>query len=611
MEERRLKMSRLVSKQNKHSDKPETINISSHSIKLTMKYKSVHKHSPALWKNFIIMLTTLLSPVLGYSQGTSTQSKHNEQVVIIGSVDPSINQSYKINISPETPSMPAVNKSFDFKPINKYFYTPVTFKPIKPASIRAGKPGDMYNNIVKVGFGSRITPYVEFFHTQSHKGKFRFDAHLRHISTFGKIKEYSDAPSSSSLAEMAFSKFFRYHTLTIDGGYRYNTNRYYYPINEYPDDADTNILKQAYNIATFNILFASHYKNNEKLHHTIGLNTYYYFNKFKTSEMSANLTFDLHKSFHVTDLLEYQNLGIEGGAAYYGNNDSLTDRTDIYINATPYYKASYGIFRFKAGVNLAYLKADSVSKFRIYPDLKIDINLLPEYLQLYVGVDGGLKKNSFRSLSEENPFISSVLPDSWTNEKIGVYGGLKGNISKQVGFNVKVRWSAFEDDYFYNNNFYSLTVPIIKSFELNEFNVVLDSGRRFTADAQISYEVSDKLNLFASYQYNSYALRTYQQPIGKLLSQFKVGGSYIINKKFKPWLEVDYIGKRWTNIAKESTAPVELPGFADINIGMEYYYDKHFSGFIKATNLLNNHYQYYYLHPNYGLEVMIGISYKF
>jgi len=606
-------MNRLISKQSRSTNKTEPIKFINHSNSFNMTKSCIHQNYPTLWKSFVVMILSIFSTITGYSQGTGTQSQHNEQVVIIGSVDPSINQSYKINMSPETPAMPAVNKTFDFKPINKYFYTPVTFKPIKPASIRAGKPGDLYNNLVKVGFGSRLSPYVEFFHSQSHKGKFRFDAHLKHISTFGKIKEYTDAPSSSSLAEMGFSKFFRYHTLTIDGGYRYNTNRYYYPLNEYPNYADTNILKQAYNLAAFNILFASHYKNNEKLHHKIGLNSYYYFNKFNTSEMSADLTFDLHKSFHVTDLLEYQNLGIEGGAAYYGNKDSLTDRKDIYINATPYYKASYGMFRFKAGVNLAFLKTDSVSKFKIYPDVKIDVNLFPEYLQLYVGVDGGLKKNSFRELSEENPFISSIIPNSWTNEKIGVYGGLKGNISKQVGFNVKVRWSAFEDDYFYHNTFYLLTLPPIPPsyFRLNEFDVVCDSGSRFTFDAQISYELSNKLNLFASYQYNSYTLRTYQQPMGKLLSQLKVGGSYIIKSRFKPWLEVDYIGKRWANIAKESMEPLELSGFADINIGLEYYYDKHFSGFIKATNLLNNHYQYYYLHPNYGLEIMIGISYKF
>ena len=582
-----------------------------HSNFSNMTKSCFHQNYPTLCMGFVIVILSIFLTKTGYSQGTTTQSQHNEQVVIIGSVDPSINQSYKINLSPEKPAMPEANKTFDFKPINKYFYTPVTFKPIKPASIRAGKPGDIYNNFVKVGFGSRLSPYVEFFHSQSHKGKFRFDAHLKHISTFGKVKGYSDAPSSSSLAELGFSKFSRYHTFTIDGGYRYNTNRYYLPDESNNSIPDADLLKQAYNLANLNILFVSHYKNNEKLHHTIGLNSYYYFNKYKTSEMSTDLTFDLHKSFHVTDMLEYQNLGIEGGVSYYGNSDSLTDRTDLYINATPYYKASYGIFRFKAGVNLAYLKADSVSKFKIYPDVKVDVNLLPEYLQLYVGIDGGLKKNSFRSLSEENPFISSIIPDRWTNDKIGVYGGLKGNISKQVGFNVNVRWSAFEDDYFYHNTYPSLTLPIVPSNELNEFNVVCDSGSRFTFDAQISYDLSSQLNLFASYQYNSYTLRTYQQPMGKLLSQFKVGGSYIIKGRFKPWLEVDYIGKRWANIAKESMAPLELSGFTDINIGMEYYYDKHFSGFIKATNLLNNSYQYYHLHPNYGLEVMIGISYKF
>lgn len=558
----------------------------------------------------LLFLLFVTLPTASRAQN-KTADKHNEQVVIVGSVNPSINQSYKINLTPETPELPTINTEFDFKPINKYFYTPATFKPIKAASIRADKPGDIYNNLVKVGFGSRITPYAEFFHTQTHRGKFRFDAHLKHISTFGKIKGYSPAPSSSSLAEASFDKFFRYQTFTLGGGYRYNTNRYYFATDDFVTVPNTIPgIKQAYNLAFFDASLSSHYKNNEKPHHKIGLRGYYYFNKYQTSELSTRLNFDFHKSYRVTDILQYQNLGIEGKVQYFNNHDSITQSTDIYANATPYYKAGYGIFRFKAGIALAFLKSDSVSKFKIYPDVEINVNLFPGYLELYTGINGGLQKISYRMLSEENPFISGIVKDRWLNNKIAVYGGLKGNVAKQVGFNLEVRWRKFENEFFYRNNFPTITMPaFIRPF--SDFTVIYDAGSVFTAKAGLSYTLSQKIDLYASYQYNNYLLQTLQQPFGKLISQLKAGGSYLIKKQFKPWIEVVYVGKRWGNQAREFLAPIEIHAFTDINLGMEYYYDNHFSGFIKVTNLLNSQYKYFYDHPNYGLEIMLGISYKF
>ncbi len=557
----------------------------------------------------LLFVTTLTSNSVAQN---NPSGKHNEQVVIVGSVDPSINQSYKINLMPEVPEMPVVNKDFDFKPINKYFYTPVTFKPIKAASLRAGKAGDLYNNMVKAGFGSRLTPYAEFFHTQTHKGKFRFDAHLKHLSTYGKIKGYSPAPSSTSLAEVDFDKFFRYQTLTLGGGYRYNTNRYYYATDDFPNiDDSTRSFKQAYNLAFFDASFASHYKNNDKLHHKIGLHSYYYFNKYQTTELSTAVDFNFHKSYAVTEILEYQYLGFEGGASYFNNRDTIIHTSDIYVNTTPYYKASYGIFRFKAGVNLAFLKADSVSKFKVYPDVEINVNLFPGYLQLYTGINGGLQKNSYRKLSEENPFVSMIVPDRWLNNKIGVYGGLKGNISKQVGFNLKTSWRKFENEYFFTN----IPAPIVTTAPTmpNELYAVCDTGSVFTVEAQISYQYADKLNLYASYINNTYSLQTMDHAYGKLLSEMKVGGSYLVAQKFKPWVELVYMGKRWyySGVGTSGFTPGELPEFFDLNLGLEYQYDDHFSGFIKATNLLNNRYDYFYGHPNYGLEIMLGISYKF
>jgi outer membrane cobalamin receptor len=98
-----------------------------------------------------------------------------------------------------------------------------------------------------------------------------------------------------------------------------------------------------------------------------------------------------------------------------------------------------------------------------------------------------------------------------------------------------------------------------------------------------------------------------------LRSQLKAGGSYLVKNRYKPWLEVIYTGKRDALIYQTGSPYLvqTLKSYVDINLGMEYLYNENLSGFLRITNLLNKRYELFYQHPNYGIELMIGIGYKF
>jgi hypothetical protein len=591
------------------------------TMKTERRVKMNRSKHPAI-RLFALFMTLFIT---GQSIAQNQQG-HHEEVVIIGSTDPVVNQSKKINLMPEQPVQPEVNTDYKFVPINKYFYTPAVFSPIKPASFRSYIANDIYNNVIRLGFGTRISPYGEIFHSQAHKGKYKFDFHALHHSTFGKIDGYTDAPSSRSLAEAGFTRYLKTHTLEFNAGYEYKTNRNYYDSND-ADTINTDSLKIAYNLFFFDGVLSSNYKNNKSLHHQIKLGGYYFFNKRQqdyynqSDELNIFTDLDVHKSFRVTDVLDYQRLGVAGRIEFYQNN-GIIDYTNgidsssvinVLASATPYFKARYGIMGFKAGVNLSYLYNDSDSHFRVFPDIYINVNLMPEYLELYAGADGKYEKNSYKKMAYENPFISPLITDRWTAEKIRVFGGFKGNIAKQVSFNVEISWSTFSDDYFFIS-LYQDNTPVQKYG--NTFMIANDDGNRLTFKTQVSYNLLRKANVYFSYQYHSYNLDSLPEPSGKLLSELRVGGSYLIRNKFKPWAEILYTGKRQAlnannNFTTDPYNIIELTGFADINIGMEYYHNEHLSGFLRITNLFNNKYQYFYKHPNYGIEVMFGVGYKF
>jgi outer membrane receptor protein involved in Fe transport len=56
--------------------------------------------------------------------------------------------------------------------------------------------------------------------------------------------------------------------------------------------------------------------------------------------------------------------------------------------------------------------------------------------------------------------------------------------------------------------------------------------------------------------------------------------------------------------------PIELQGIADINLGLEYRYNKILSGFLRLNNIGNTRYYKWNNYPVQGFSVMAGFTYS-
>ncbi len=186
-----------------------------------------------------------------------------------------------------------------------------------------------------------------------------------------------------------------------------------------------------FNLIQANIGLKSNYKKESRLHHTFNVSAYYYFDKYKSSETNAKFDFDLHKSFSVTKHLNFQHLGLDGVVEYFGNKDSIQSNTDIFFEGTPYFKAKYGIVNFIIGLKFGYVLNDN-SIFAFNPVIKVDLNVVPEALSIYAGIDGGLEKNSFLALSSVNPWMAIDTSLKWQNNRFDIFGGIRGNIGRNL-----------------------------------------------------------------------------------------------------------------------------------------------------------------------------------
>lgn len=558
----------------------------------------------------LFIQTTAINLALG-QQGEAAGKNHNEQVTIIGSFDPSINEAYKINQKPVAHAFSFTNPEFEFNHIDRQSTTQITLEPITPANINVDKREKISQNLLLVGFGSQFSPYLNFFHSSGKRSQHRFTAEIYHLSAFKNIPEYVN-PYSNSKAALEFNKFINDHILDLGFNYQLNTNRYYgYLPADYPEiTISEDGLKQRYNLFDGNIGIRSNYKSDKKLVHSIDISGYYFFDKYKSSEANAELAFDFYKSFDVTKVLNYQYLGLDGQVIYFNNTDTLKTTNEYLINATPYFKARYGIINFKLGLSFNYLSVGSKLKF--YPEIEASVELYPEHLTLYAGIGGGLEKISLRDLSTENPWILTAINSKWKDNQFIGFAGLRGNLGQKVGYNLEGRWTLFENEYFYLNSITQTTPSQIPNGPINKFNIVYDGGSVVNLKGEITYTHDSKFKTWIAAAYNIYMLNSLNNPYHKPITEVKLGASYLFVKKVNVWTEVYYVGKR-SALDPRGLVPTEitLDSFFDINLGVDYQLKDNFSVFLKLTNMLNWNYEYYYQYPVQGINVMAGISYKF
>lgn len=562
------------------------------------------------YKILVLSVSLLIAGNI-FAQNQLDQS-HNEQVTIVSSFDPSINQAYKQNISPEELIFSIDNPEFEYQPFNIELPTTIKVAPISPITINMDSRISLTQNSLKVGIGSLFSPLVDFFHSSGKKKDYRFDAHFYHLSSFKNISNYANSPETNTELNLDVRKFFGYHVLDagLDAGLE--TTRWYgfkpddYTAFTYSNDD----LKQSFTHVNANVGISSNYKNNNKLHHEIKANAYYYFDKHNTKETNANLNFDIHKNFDVSDLLDYQELGLSGQLTYYNNtNDNLTTN-DLLIEATPYFTGNYGMFNFYVGLNFNFLNTTS-SNFYFYPIIDVNINLIPEVFTVFAGVTGDVKKHSYYELSNENHWVNPTIDTDW-GRSYTLFGGIRGNIAKKVNYSAKLYWQNFKNEYFFINSPFDKNISSAISQPYNKFNTTYDDGSLFGFTADITYAATDKISVDGGISFISYSLDSLSEAYQKPTTTANIGFSYMVTKQLKATAAMYYYGERKAyNVLTPALGDITMDSFIDLNIGLNYSLTNEFSIFLNVNNLLNSDYQIYNGYPVHGIQIMGGLTYRF
>ena len=545
-------------------------------------------------------LTLATNPV---SSQISHDTLNPMNMIVTGAYKPVITEGNKINNNPvvvdSTKKLNVKGYNINSKKVSTGYET----EPIEAAQMVGEPLTKLYNGLAKIGFGNYKTPYGEVWYNSLRSKDASYGFRLKHLSSTPKMNDdYGFAGYSDNEASLYGKKFLKEHTLSGNFDYARNVVHFYGYDPKLYDITDKDFTVQRFNYFAGNADLTSHYTRSERYNHDIKLSYYNLSDLYKSSENNVKA------NGFVQTTINKELFRVNASVDYYNYKTSADTVNNTIISINPNFIANGEKYHASIGVTAA---ADIFvqSKFYFYPNVDLSYNIFEDIIIPYVGATGGIQKNSFKSLTDANPFVLSQLTMTNSNNKYELFGGLKGTLSSSVAYNARVSYSDISNMAMYE----SVAQNIIQ----NRFDVIYDDAQVLNVKGEVSYQEREKLRIILSGEYFNYKMKTEERAWYKPQLEVKLSANYNLSDKIVAKVDLCYLGNQYAKIFIDGDAngdkieTEELKGVFDANVGLEYRYTKKLGFFLNFNNIANFRYYRYSNYPTQRFTFMGGLSYSF
>lgn len=547
---------------------------------------------------FVIVL------VLGYVAATLAQTGIKDiELKATSEFEPTIKDVVKFGELPEIKDTVKKISNINYAIVSNPLVSKYEVIPIDAAKMQNEPLSKLYHSLLKVGMGTYTTPYGEFWINSLRTRDVAYGAHIKHLSSSSHLKDVGYSGFSDNEAEIFGKKFYKKHTLTGEFNYKRNVVNFYgYDTSE--NKLSKDYAKQRYQLFEPVIKIQSHYTDSTKINHFIKLGYHNLTDRYNVAENNVKLN-TLFNTY-----VNKERLFVAFDADYYNHKLPNDTFNDVIIKLNPYFETHGKKWMLDIGLvaTMNTFTNQSATKFYFHPQINAQFDVYESIIIPYAGVNGGLQKNSLRSLSNENPFVTSTLNYKNSNTKINVFGGLKGNLSSKTSYDAKASYSIVDSMHFF-------VIDYTENGTLdNQYKVIYDNTNLFNVSGQVKYQYKEKIHFIAKGNYYMYKTknlaRAYHKP------DFDLTFSTVYNLKSKIILKGDIfvIGNQFalTQVENNFTYTTQsklLKGIVDVNLGAEYRYSKMLSFFVNFNNIANTRYYRWEKYPSQRFNLMAGLTF--
>ena len=302
-------------------------------------------------------------------------------------------------------------------------------------------------------------------------------------------------------------------------------------------------------------------------------------------------------------------------------NTSVLDETHNYglVEATPTYNLKNGNWQLSLGgtISLKYTDAAAGKHHTMIIGMaKAQYQLINNVLAVYAAADGGNNLNNYSSLLEQNPWLSPFADCMISSVPVRVTGGITGNISGIVDYDLSTGYAKEKG-----------LPQFINSFENPAaFNILYSNAEEIFFKAAIGVSTKDFTgNLKMQYnRYNGY------KPYNHAPFEAKFYGEYNYMQRIFVGLNIYGRNRAITNFVKGYRMVTEsdhggitttrteylydndtyLKGFVNIGITGRYVINDMLSVYAEIDNLLGQRPSFFQQYYQKGISIVGGVIVK-
>lgn len=519
-----------------------------------------------------------------------------ETVDVIKNFDARLADAVRVQLKPELPALDTTTKRQAYNITAKTLRVEYLPPKIRPLSMKGDDVPKGYKGFARLGAGLPGAFYGEgSYHVFANK-QFDMGINLLHHSANNSNK-VENQRFSNNHAGLDATYFFE-QGFAINGKLGYTRDVvHFYGYNDLNEELDTTRfsfepedIRQRFSIFDVSAKLFNGERTAADFNYNVGFDLYNLQDSYSARENGFDLRLEATKWFNEQNDLR---VGLRTDFTSY-RDTAKQSLNNFYL--TP----SFTIHGERFKVKLGAVVASHEDEFSFFPDIEAGANIVEGVVGIFVGAEGSLQKNTFRSLSTYNPFISSRIEVANT-KYYHFYGGLKGEVSG-VGYNAQVGYKSADD--------MALFLLNGQNDSIARFDVLYDTVNIVNIKVAVSAPLFKGFELLGSVSQNIYSPKNEEKAWHLPALTVNVGAKYRTDDN-KLMVKGDFFLENGVPYLDSNGEAQNLNALFDISLGAEYYISKNFGLFMQLNNLANNKRQRWQRYPVYGLNALFGITARF
>lgn len=523
-----------------------------------------------------------------YAQGNNDDL--NNKVVVEKEAKISIQEGDKLDYHPEILEKEVPLQKFECVTQDRFIVVDYTPSNLKAQGIKKEAPLDPQNSYLKIGFGSLLSPLAELNYNDIVKQKFSYGLKYRFFMAQGKLdNQKMNQHTAGIYADYIAHKNIK---MGMNVDFDRNTHHFYgYNLLEDTTNYLAPSIRQTINHFAGRVYISNPTKNKWKVDYKQDVGFSYMFARNNNVEYAIDGNTQFVKQFLKKHFMQIDFKFDINHLRYTGVIDTI--KRNIFV-AGASYSFDDDNWNLKAGLKLAF---DGQTTY-LFPNLITEKRLFKHHLIFYSAWNRELQKNTYYSLATQNPFVNNVLQirNTTVENRIAGFKGTIENFDYDLRFTNKVvkRMPLFVND----------------PSDMKRFNIIYDrSVQVINLQVEASYRLNSAFKIDFTGNYYLY------EPLDELKAWHmpsltgNIRATYLWNNKLQTY--VDLFGLTGAFAKGSDGTAIRLKGAVDINLGAEYRVHKYIGVFLDAKNIAHMKYQNWYLYPQFGANVMVGVRLRY